>query len=324
MSARFAAVGPIAQSVEQRTFNPWVDGSSPSGPTNGHSSGGFIIRNLLNLRFIDVLQGSSVAVMRRDLHKVFNVRSLISRVVKDALKDSPFGFFRLITQELMFFRGNPFYGQTAEDGILQKLLIQRKGFYVDIGAGRPKSGSNTQVFYRRAGWNGILVDPINRNARLLKLLRPKDLVLESLVGKGKAEIEFWEFEPYEYSTADKNVASKVLQIEGVRLKKHTYLGIKTLAEITKECDVSLPSLLNIDCEGFDLEVLESNNWANFRPTVFCIEEWDFKFELEETEIGSYLRNLNYSRFAFTGLSSVFVDDLDLHGVGSRSLDSNGN
>ena len=31
------AVGPIAQSVEQRTFNPWVDGSSPSGPTNSES-----------------------------------------------------------------------------------------------------------------------------------------------------------------------------------------------------------------------------------------------------------------------------------------------
>ena len=28
-------MGPIAQSVEQRTFNPWVDGSSPSGPTFG-------------------------------------------------------------------------------------------------------------------------------------------------------------------------------------------------------------------------------------------------------------------------------------------------
>ena len=27
-------VGPLAQLVEQRTFNPWVDGSSPSGPTN--------------------------------------------------------------------------------------------------------------------------------------------------------------------------------------------------------------------------------------------------------------------------------------------------
>ena len=26
-------MGPIAQQVEQRTFNPWVDGSIPSGPT---------------------------------------------------------------------------------------------------------------------------------------------------------------------------------------------------------------------------------------------------------------------------------------------------
>jgi hypothetical protein len=30
------AVGPIAQLVEQRTFNPWVDGSSPSGPTHSY------------------------------------------------------------------------------------------------------------------------------------------------------------------------------------------------------------------------------------------------------------------------------------------------
>ena len=28
------AVGPIAQSVEQRTFNPWVVGSIPTGPTS--------------------------------------------------------------------------------------------------------------------------------------------------------------------------------------------------------------------------------------------------------------------------------------------------
>ena len=27
-------VGPLAQSVEQRTFNPWVVGSIPTGPTS--------------------------------------------------------------------------------------------------------------------------------------------------------------------------------------------------------------------------------------------------------------------------------------------------
>jgi hypothetical protein len=33
IAAGKTAVGPIAQSVEQRTFNPWVDSSSLSGPT---------------------------------------------------------------------------------------------------------------------------------------------------------------------------------------------------------------------------------------------------------------------------------------------------
>jgi hypothetical protein len=30
---RFVQLGPLAQSVEQRTFNPWVVGSIPTGPT---------------------------------------------------------------------------------------------------------------------------------------------------------------------------------------------------------------------------------------------------------------------------------------------------
>ena len=32
-------MGPLAQSVEQRTFNPWVVGSIPTGPTMIHVLG---------------------------------------------------------------------------------------------------------------------------------------------------------------------------------------------------------------------------------------------------------------------------------------------
>jgi hypothetical protein len=42
-------VGPLAQLVEQRTFNPWVDGSSPSGPTVS-------LTRLLGTRFPKLLQ----------------------------------------------------------------------------------------------------------------------------------------------------------------------------------------------------------------------------------------------------------------------------
>ena len=242
-------------------------------------------------------------------------RRSIPRVVKDKLKDSPLGLLSSILSELQFFRGNRFYGQTAEDAILQNLLNQANGFYIDIGAGKPKSGSNTQIFYLRSGWQETLVDPIARNVRILKLLRPKDLVLESLVGSGKGPTKFWEFEPYEYSTVVKSVADRVLSIDGVRLKSCTDRSIISLDEITKNSEFLSPTLLTIDCEGFDLEVLESNNWNRFRPTVICIEEWDFKFGAEEGQIGTYLLNLNYSRFAFTGLSSIFIDKTNLFGVG---------
>ena len=41
-------LGPIAQSVEQRTFNPWVLGSIPSGPTERLT----VDFNYQNVRFV--------------------------------------------------------------------------------------------------------------------------------------------------------------------------------------------------------------------------------------------------------------------------------
>jgi hypothetical protein len=48
-------VGPIAQSVEQRTFNPWVDGSSPSGPTHLFSLGGLGIGTYPSMKVFGVI-----------------------------------------------------------------------------------------------------------------------------------------------------------------------------------------------------------------------------------------------------------------------------
>lgn len=244
-----------------------------------------------------------------------NINGLIPRVIKDKLKDSPLGLVKSLYEEIRFFRGRRFYGQTAEDAVLQLLLNQDKGFYIDIGAGKPKRGSNTQIFYRRTGWSGILVDPISRNVKILRLLRPKDRIIESLIGVEKGPIMFWEFDPYEYSTADKTVADRVLLIVGVRLKDCSNRTVLSLEEISIGNDFSIPTLLSVDCEGFDLQVLKSNNWIKFRPTVICVEEWDFSFETKNSEIGAYLYNLGYSRFAYTGLSSIFVDESNLHGVG---------
>jgi hypothetical protein len=45
-------LGPLAQSVEQRTFNPWVVGSIPTGPTLPYK---FVIIYFKKLDFVLLL-----------------------------------------------------------------------------------------------------------------------------------------------------------------------------------------------------------------------------------------------------------------------------
>ncbi len=68
-------------------------------------------------------------------------------------------------------------------------------------------------------------------------------------------------------------------------------------------------LLSIDVEGFDLKVLESNDWTKFHPRVICVEELEESLDENfSSEIGMYLKDENYTKVAWTGLSSIFVEN----------------
>ena len=228
--------------------------------------------------------------------------------LKNALKDSGVNYFRLFLIEIQR-RINPrrYFGQTAEDVLLDMYFPEKKGNYVDIGAGRPITGSNTFGFYKR-GWNGICVDPISFNCKMFGRFRPKDQILNILIGAEENVIEFWEFEPYVYSTADKEVAEKVIRVSGVRLLVKSMKRVLPLSEIVPNADPLDPMLLTVDVEGFDLQVLKSNDWEKFRPRVICVEEWSSSLDVNQnSEISLYLRGKNYQRRAWTGLSSIYVE-----------------
>ena len=236
------------------------------------------------------------------------VKAKLPPSLKNALKDSGFNYFRLALLEIKrkFFPHRHF-GQTAEDVLLGSYLPEKKGAYVDIGAGRPISGSNTFGLYKR-GWSGICVDPISFNCKMFRVFRPKDLVLNIMLGLEKKMIDFWEFEPYEYSTADKNVAEKVSRVSGVRLLGKSLKKVLPLSEIAPPANPLDAMLLTIDVEGFDLQVLQSNDWEKFRPRVICVEEWPSSLDEDlNSEINLFLRGKNYQRRAWTGLSSIYVE-----------------
>ena len=239
---------------------------------------------------------------------ISRVKGLLPKSFILNLKKTRINHFYLISTELKFRRHAPrYFGQTAEDAIIRRYIPENYGTYVDVGAGRPIQGSNTYSLYKR-GWSGVCIDPLSENARLFNIFRKKDQFISALVGSNADEIQFWEFDPYMFSTADKSTADRIMRTHGARLVKNSLLPIKPLAALTPKIDHNIPSFLSIDAEGKDFEVLTTNDWERFHPRVVCIEEWNLGITSDfENEVENYLNKLNYSRVAYTGLSSIFVD-----------------
>jgi hypothetical protein len=197
-----------------------------------------------------------------------------------------------------------FYSQTGEDKLLRDYLPEVIGSFVDVGAGQPVRGSNTYYFYKQ-GWSGTLIDPVGFNLRLTKLFRRRDKFIQNIVSSKNTPLKFYEFYPAEYSTIEKNVAESLVN-RGIKLKSEIDLKPITLAALNLSCEPTDATLLNVDVEGHDLEVLQSNNWSGFKPRVICVEENIQGIEHSGTKISNYLVAYGYEFVESTDISSIYV------------------
>lgn len=191
---------------------------------------------------------------------------------KSKLKGTFFGKLYFVALSL-FLSTNPrvkFYGQCGEDKFLSEYLPESDGFYLDVGAGQPVRGSNTFYFYKK-GWSGILIEPIEFNIKLLKLFRRRDLVIQKLVGLSEEPVVFYEFVPTEYSTTVKTIADDLVN-QGKLFQKSYILDSIAISNLDIISKPQNPSLLSVDVEGADLDVLNSIDWLKFKPRVICVEE----------------------------------------------------
>ena len=203
----------------------------------------------------------------------------------------------------ILFSPRKFYGQSSEDAILQILLPEKKGVYIDIGCGNPIKTSNTYVFYKR-GWRGVVVDPISLNQQLFRIIRPKDKFILSVVGSKTPKTKFWEFRPYEYSTASQELAEELIATNRANLVDIRELPNLSMSDLDFPMSPQKPSLLCIDVESLDYEVLLSNDWGRILPRVICVEELDSATKLNQIE--SFLKSVGYAKYAWVGISSIYL------------------
>ena len=190
-----------------------------------------------------------------------------------------------------------------------KHIFQDKsdGFYVDVGAFHPKYYSNTYLLYLK-GWKGINIDAMPGSMKEFERIRPRDINLEIPVGVKKKSLSYYMFEEpalngffLDEPTLFKNVKSKLL--------KTIHITALPLQDIL---DQYLPKnqpidVLSVDVEGMDCDVLLSNNWNKYKPSVIVVE--DLKFSPENPQksyIYTLLKDKNYRLYAYALPSLVFI------------------
>lgn len=168
----------------------------------------------------------------------------------------------------------PSYSQEGEDGILRRIFAgQRTGFFVDIGAHHPKRYSNTYYFYL-FGWRGINVDPARGSMKLFRKVRPRDINVEAAVANGNQTLTYYEFDEATLNGLSREISLSRNENGPYKVVSERKIETVTLTEIL---DRYLPAgqtidFLNIDVEGLDLEVLESNDWTKYQPTIVLAED----------------------------------------------------
>jgi FkbM family methyltransferase len=210
------------------------------------------------------------------------IRKLTPRKVREVMAYSDFDEY-----------SRKVYSQEGEDLLLSRIFDhQPTGFYVDCGAHHPFRFSNTKLLYER-GWRGINIEPNPDATILFREHRKRDFFVNLGIGLEEAELTYYQYAHPALNTFDENAVNR---------KKEKPLStipieVKPLAQIL---DQFLPKgtaidLLTIDAEGFDLQILQSNNWTKYTPSYILVEsDTEGIDELLKNELYGFLQERGYA------------------------------
>lgn len=165
------------------------------------------------------------------------------------------------------------FAQHGEDKVLLD-LVGTSGTYLDVGASHPFLLSNTYLLYQK-GWRGVTVEPIRGLWEMHRRWRPDDVAINAGMGLGDS-FHFYEIYPDVLSTASRETAESIAQ------KGHGILIAEYPVPIVRGADIMRDhfigrdlTLLSIDVEGAEHDVLRSFDFSVARPRYILFENRDF-------------------------------------------------
>jgi FkbM family methyltransferase len=198
------------------------------------------------------------------------------------------------------------YSANHEDVLLNRLFgTQQHGFFVDVGAAHPLFENDTRALYER-GWHGINIEPTAGFYRELEAQRPRDLNLNVVVSDAPGALVFHEVVGTGLSTGDAEEAARAAA-KGFEVIRHTVTA-RTLRDILQEAAPPAIDVLKVDVEGFELRVMQSNDWSRFRPRLILAEATFPDTSIRRQDgVTEYLAEQGYRHVYFDGLNNYYAE-----------------
>lgn len=158
--------------------------------------------------------------------------------------------------------------------IIEKQLVweffgrKRDGFFVEVGANDPCSGSQTWLLEQN-GWRGVLVEPQAALCEKLRCERKNSKVFQVACSRpekeGEASLHIGAH--CGISTLEQQTDSHGAQFIGTERVK-----ITTLDKVLSEAGATTVDFLSLDVEGHEIEVMRGFDFKKYRPSLILIED----------------------------------------------------
>lgn len=185
--------------------------------------------------------------------------------------------------------GCVYYAQNREDLILQSFFPDvKKGIYVDVGAFDPDYDSVTKLFYMQ-GWHGVNIEPQPERYKLFQQKRKRDANVNVGIATKESTLTLRAYKSGGLATFSEKVKHEYELTPDADTEEYEEITVpvRPLNKILAEQKVTHIDFMKVDVEGFEYEVLASNDWMRYRPEVICIEanhiEHDWRPILKEQD-----------------------------------------
>lgn len=212
------------------------------------------------------------------------------------------GHFKSQAQEDRFLWENMFYGK-------------QNGTFLEMGALDGVTFSNTYMFEKSLGWNGILIEGDPENFAKLKQNRKSQILVNAAVCSKKMQVH--------YVTKGLGPVRGIWEFmeEDFRKRWHKKIDMKMLptvecipiVDVLKNYSVKHFNLWSLDVEGSELEVLKTMNFTEYTFDVILVESYHQKERIKEKEKFQKVKDfiLNTKLYYFYGPvaeNDVFVSN----------------